>query len=137
MKNLKTTMLALLCCAAITTKAYDYPYLTFQNADETETSVAAENLTLIFSGGKLLATNAAGTQTFTLATLKKMYFSQTPTAVGNIRATGEQTEGEVEAYSLTGVRMGRFASKGEAAKQLGQGIYIIKDEGINAKIAVR
>lgn len=137
MKNLKTTMLALLCCAALTTKAYDYPYLTIQNTDETEISVAAENLTLTFSNGNLLATNASGTQTFTLATLKKMYFSQTPTAVGSPKATEKQSEGEVEAYSLTGVRMGRFTSTDEAAKQLGHGIYVIKGKGINAKIVVK
>ena len=130
-------MLALLCSAALTAKAYDLPYLTFQNTDETETSLAVENLTLIFSDGKLLATNAAGTQTFTLATLKKMYFSQTPTDIDRLEATGKQPEGELEVFSLTGARMGRFASMGEAAKQLGRGIYINKNMGTNAKIAIR
>ena len=64
--------------------ADDYPYLVFQNADGSVKTVAVESLTITFSDGKLLATNVAGTETFALSDLSKMYFSSDATGIEEI-----------------------------------------------------
>ena len=52
-------------------QAEEYTYLTFETTDGTKASVPVEGLTLIISGTTL----TAGSQTFTLSNLSKMYFS--------------------------------------------------------------
>ena len=53
--------------------AQGYPYLIFETADGTKTSVAVESLTLTLG----TTTLTAGTKQFALADLTKMYFSAT------------------------------------------------------------
>ena len=118
---------------AMTAQAYDYPYLTFQMTDGTVQSVAVDDLTIAFSDGQLVATNADGSQTFTLTELSKMYFSTTSTAIEDVTAS----EAAVEVYTVQGVSKGTFDSMQTAKASLGKGIYIIKCDGSTFKIAVK
>ena len=52
-------------------QAEEYTYLTFETMDGAKVSVSVEGLTLTISGTTL----TAGSQTFTLSNLSKMYFS--------------------------------------------------------------
>lgn len=55
---------------------YEYPYLVFTLADGTKTTVAAEQLELTVSDGKLVAANASVTKTLDLEALASMTFSK-------------------------------------------------------------
>lgn len=67
----KIVLLLMVVAGVLTAQAGDYTYLTFETTDGAKASVAVENLTLTVSEG----TVTAGSQTFTLSNLSKMYFS--------------------------------------------------------------
>ncbi len=111
--------------------ADDYPYLTFETADGTRTSVSVSSLTLSISDGKL----TAGDKTFTLTDLTKMYFSTTD--VTSIEKVMETVEGEVEVFNLRGVSMGKYENIRSAASALKTGIYVIKSKSETIKVSVK
>ena len=114
-------------------KAYDFPYLVFQQADGTATSVAIDDLTIAVSGTQLVVTSSSGTQTFALSDLSKMYFSQTA-GIADIAADKAQT---LEVYNLSGQKLGTFESLGHARQQLEKGIYLVKANGKTSKISIQ
>lgn len=76
--------------------AQGYPYLIFETADGTKTSVAVESLTLTLG----TTTLTAGTKQFALADLTKMYFSAT--AVGSDAVEGDVNgDGTVDATDVS------------------------------------
>ena len=95
-----------------------YPYLTFEMTDGTKASVATTSLALTFSGNTL----TAGSQTFILSNLSKMYFTNTDETTGIGEISIAEIDDTTEIYDLQGRKM-------EHAKSP---IYIIKD-GDNAK----
>lgn len=121
--------------AVATCKAYDYPYLTFQNQDGSEQSVAVESLVLTVADGQLTLTNAENTLSLTLSDLAKMYFAENPTGIEEVTAAG--TKGAVDVYTLSGVRVGHFASTAEAKTALGNGVYVVKSNSETQKIAIQ
>ena len=125
--------LLLLIAMIVTAVAYadDYPYLTFETADGTKTSVSVSSLTLSISDGKL----TAGDKTFNLTDLSKMYFSTTD--VTGIEKVIETVEGEVEVFNLRGISMGKFESMRSAASALKTGIYVIKSKSKTLKVSVK
>lgn len=105
--------------------AADYPYLTFETADGTKTSVSTESLSITLSGSVL----TAGTTSFNLADLSKMYFSENDeTAINEIEAS-EVADGAYRVYDLQGREVSR--------DQMKQGIYIIKGKNGNYKMNVK
>ena len=102
-----------------------YTYLTFEMTDGTKTSVSASSLTLTFSGNTL----TAGSQTFPLSNLSKMYFSMTDETTSieeiGIGALDEATE----IYDLQGHRI----PKGQMRK----GVYILKTKNRTQKVVVK
>ena len=54
----KILLMMTVMAATIAVHAYDYPYLTLQTADGTETSVAVDGLVLTISNGQLVAPTA-------------------------------------------------------------------------------
>ena len=108
--------------------AAKYPYLTFELTDGAKVSVSVSSLTVTVSGKTL----KAGTQTFTVSNLSKMYFSSTDETSG-VTAIDELTADDLdgkEIYDLNGHRMPSDA-------QLPRGVYIVKSKNKTCKIVVR
>ena len=134
MKKLVFTMLMM--AGILQAKAYDYPYLVFQNSEGTATFLAVESLSITINDGKLVATNADGSQTFSLSDLSKMFFSKTTeiTGINDINTNGSQ---EVEVFTTGGVKLGMFESITSAKTSLKPGIYVIKNSQKTYRIAVK
>jgi len=118
-----------------TAQAYDFPYLTFQTASGTTTTVAVEGMTITVADGQLVVQNAEGTQTFTLSTLSKMFFTDASDATG-ITDTPAANE-PVQVFTTGGLSMGTFDSLDKAKAALKPGVYVIKSKSKTFKIAVR
>ena len=67
----KILWLLTMMVGTLTAQAGEYTYLTFETTDGAKVSVSVEGLTLTISGTTL----TAGSQTFILSNLSKMYFS--------------------------------------------------------------
>lgn len=119
---------------------FTYKYLVMTDASGTETALSAEGLKLSVANGYLVASNdGETTATFELASLVSMAFAETATSVVTaIDGTlGTAQEGEVEAYNLSGVRLGTFSSMSQLKSALGCGIYIVKQNGTTKKITLK
>ena len=139
MKKLMMTTIVLL--AALVAKADDfaYPYLTFQTADGNEQSLSTSLLTMTVADGQLVVTSASGSTAFTLASLKKMYFSQTAagSVVTDITSFPQTAEESVQVYTPSGIFVGSYASLAKAKCSLAKGIYVIKTENSTFKTTVK
>lgn len=121
-------LLTLLTTAAmVTASAADYQYLTFEMTDGTKASVEAANLSLTFD----CTTLKAGTETFILINLAKMYFSTNDETMGiNTIQNGElKIDNSTEFFDLKGNRVSK--------DQIRKGIYIVKTKNGTAKLTVR
>ena len=108
--------------------AGNYPYLTFELTDGAKVSVPVSSLSLSFNGNTL----KAGSQTFTVSNLSKMYFSSTDETSG-VTAIDELTADDLEGkeiYDLNGHRM-------LSDSKLPRGVYIVKSKNKTCKIVVR
>lgn len=123
---------------------YTYPYLIFTETNGTQTSVAVADLVITVSGGQLVATNSAGTQTFTLAQLASMQFSATAdgtVGIGQLEgakcaAASETTRSDI--FDLSGRRLKSSTQTSAPTLQTKKGVYIRRTpDGRTSKIAVR
>ncbi len=114
---------------------YEYPYLVFQTSSGATKAISVESLTLTVSNGELIATNSAGTQTFTLSELSTMSFSEVATAVTEIEASTDSEA--VEIFSIAGVALGSYDNLKSAEQALPAGIYIVKSNQKTSKIALK
>lgn len=121
----KLILLLSILTSAITARASDYTYLTFETTDGNKISVPAAELQINISGSTL----TAGSQSFTLSNLSKMYFSTADMTTGIAALTAEELEESAEIYDLNGCRVSKDA--------LQKGVYVIKNKKGNFKIAVR
>ena len=126
---------AILSNMQIMADEYTYPYLTLETQGGAAQSIAVASLTLTISDGKLVLTNAAGTETFPLENLSRMYFSAS--AISGIEETETEDVGEVEIFSPTGISQGRFDTLAQARAKLRSGIYVVNSQKRNFKIIVR
>ena len=111
-----------------------YPYLTFELTDGTKVSVSVSSLTLTVNGTTL----KAGSQTFTISNLSKMYFSSTDETSG-VTAIDELTADDLEGkeiYDLNGHKIELQITNYELPK-LPRGVYIVKSKNKTCKIVVR
>ena len=126
---MKSFILGILMMAGtLPTMAESYPYLTFELTDGTKVSVSVSSLTLTVNGTTL----KAGSQTFTISNLSKIYFSSTDetsgaTAIDELIA--DDLEGK-EIYDLNGHKL-------DSDAQLPRGVYIVKSKNKTCKIVVR
>ena len=112
--------------AALTTQAADYPYLTFVTTDGAKASVSVSSLTLTVSGTTL----TAGSQSFTLSNLSKMYFSTSDeTTTGIEEITNAALDEATDIYDLQGHKVTK--------EQMRKGVYIVKTKNRTNKIVVR
>ena len=109
--------------------AGNYPYLTFKLTDGAKVSVPVTSLTLSVNGTTL----KAGSQTFTISNLSKMYFSSTDETTNGATAIEELTADELEGKEIYDLNGHRYASDA----QLPRGVYIVKSKNKTCKIVVR
>lgn len=126
---MKSFILGILMMAGtLPTMAESYPYLTFELTDGTKVSVSVSSLTLTVNGTTL----KAGSQTFTISNLSKMYFSSTDETSGATaidELTADDFEGK-EIYDLNGHKL-------DSDAQLPRGVYIVKSKNKTCKIVVK
>jgi len=118
----------LMMVGTLPTMAESYPYLTFELTDGAKVSVSVSSLTLTVNGTTL----KAGSQTFTISNLSKMYFSSTDETSG-VTAIDELTADDLEGkeiYDLNGHKL-------DSDAQLPRGVYIVKSKNKTCKIVVR
>ena len=129
----KIAIVFLLLVSALTTSAEGFPYLTFELTDGSKVSVDVTQLTLAISGNTL----KAGSLSFTLTNLSKMYFSNTNETTTGIEDVDEQALSDfsiAEVYDLNGRRILNGSSmKG----RLPLGVYIVKTREKTYKMMVR
>ena len=107
-------------------QAEKYAYLTFETTDGAKASVAVSSLTLTISGNTL----TAGSQTFTLSNLSKMYFSSSDeTTTGIEEITSATLDEAAEFYDLKGHKVSK--------EQMRRGVYIVKTNSRTYKMIVR
>lgn len=121
MKKLLLLLTAL--TATLTAHSQDYAYLTFQTTDGAKISVPASSLTITISGNTL----TAGSQTFDLTNLSKMYFSSDNQSTGVSTLTSDDLDGTSEIYDLNGRKV--------STASLQKGVYIVKSKNGTSKIA--
>ena len=110
----------------LTAHADSYTFLTFETTDGAKASVSVSDLTLTISGTTLIA----GTQSFTLTNLSKMYFSTSDeTTTGIEEITSATLDEATDIYDLQGHRVTK--------DQMRRGVYIVKTKDRTYKMVVR
>lgn len=127
MKKILLSFMALI--GVLTAQAKSYSYLTFETTDGAKVSVSTTGLSLSISGTML----TAGSQTFTLSNLNRMYFSttdeSTTTGIKAIDSSQLSIDESVEVYDLQGHKVEK--------SQMRNGAYIVKTKNGTFKIAVK
>ena len=125
MKKILLTLLFMV--GAMTVQADEYTYLTFETTDGANASVSVSSLTLTISGTTL----TAGSQSFNLTNLSKMYFSTSDetTITGIQQLKAEALDETTDIYDLQGKKVTK--------EQMRKGAYIIKTKQGTYKIVVK
>ena len=123
MKKIVIIMMALV--GALTVQAEEYAYLTFETTDGAKASVDVSSLTLTVSGNTL----TAGSQTFTLSNLSKMYFSNTSQTTAIEEITTATLDEAADIYDLQGHKVTK--------EQMKRGVYIVKTKSKTYKMIVK
>lgn len=123
---MKKVLLSLsMLAGALSAMAEDYPYLTFETANGTKTSISTASLTINIQDGKLMA----GSMELTLSDLSKMYFSTSDETTGIEEVNIATLDDTADIYDL----QGRKVSK----DQMRRGVYVIKTKNGTRKVNVR
>lgn len=112
----------------LSAQAGDYTYLTFETTDGSKVSVSvASDVTLTISGTTL----TAGTQSFTLANLSKMYFttSDETSTTGISKVMKTDLDEATEIYDLQGHKVTKDLMR--------RGVYVIKTKQGTFKLNVK
>lgn len=123
MKKIVIIMMALV--GALTVQAEEYAYLTFETTDGAKASVDVSSLTLTVSGNTL----TAGSQTFTLSNLSKMYLSNTSETTAIEEITTATLDEAADIYDLQGHKVTK--------EQMKRGVYIVKTKSKTYKMIVK
>ena len=121
----KILLLLTMLVGAMTAQAEDYTYLTFETTDGAKASVDVSSLTLTVSGNTL----TAGSQTFTLSNLSKMYFSNTSETTAIEEITTATLDEAADIYDLQGHKVTK--------EQMKRGVYIVKTKSKTYKMIVK
>jgi hypothetical protein len=121
----KIVLFLTMLVGTLTVQASDYTYLTFETTDGAKASVSVEGLTLSISGTTL----TAGTQSFTLTNLSKMYFSNTNETTGISEVMKANLDEATEIYNLQGHKVSK--------DQMRRGVYVIKTKQGTFKLNIK
>lgn len=135
MKKILVIIIAL--TGVLLARAYDYPFIVFQNTDDTTTTLSVESLTISIADGQLTVANGEGTCSLPLSSLSKMYFSQTGGQTSISELLVADADGQVTVYTVGGRQMGTYASVEKAKSALRPGLYIIKGRNRTLKITIK
>ncbi|MBR5844303.1 MAG: T9SS type A sorting domain-containing protein [Bacteroidaceae bacterium] len=121
----KLLLLTATLIGILVAQAENYAYLTFVTTDGAKVSIPSQSLNITISGTTL----TAGSETFTLSNLRKMYFT-TDNQTSDIKAiTANEWDEAVEVFDLNG----RKIAKEQALK----GVYIVKSKSETHKIVIK
>ena len=124
MKKIVLFVMALV--GALSVQADTYAYLTFETTDGAKASVPVTSLTLTFSGNTL----TAGSQTFNVTNLSRMYFSNTDETTGIEEVeVNSLMEDATDIYDLQGHKVTK--------EQMRKGVYLVKTANRTYKIMVK
>ncbi len=122
----KTILFLVMMMGGLSIHAGNYSYLTFVTTDGSKASVSVSGLSITISGTTL----TAGSQSFTLSNLSKMYFSTSDeSATGIDEVLAVDLDEAVEIYELSGKQVSR--------DQMRRGVYIIKTNKGTYKVNVK
>ena len=122
----KTILILITLVGALTAQAADYNYLTFETTDGAKVSVPVSSLSISISGTTL----TAGSQSFTLSNLSKMYFSTTGESTTGIEEiTRADIDEATDIFNLQGHKVTK--------EQMRRGVYIVKTKNRTYKIVVK
>lgn len=125
----KIVFMVMVWGGVLTVQANGYTYLTFETTDGAKASVPVSSLMVSISGTKL----TAGSQTFTLTNLSKMYFSNTDesstTGIETVDRSQLDIDDNTEIYDLQGHKVSK--------EQMRRGVYIVKGKDRTYKMIVR
>lgn len=123
MKKIVLILAALV--GVMTAQADNYTYLTFEMTDGTKASVPVASLSLTISGTTL----TAGSQSFILENLSKMYFSNEEVSTSIEEVDSVTLDGTAEIFDLQGHKVSKA--------QMHRGVYIVKTKSKTYKIVVK
>lgn len=120
-------LLSILMIGVFSAFAADYTHLTFETTDGAKISVPASSLSITISGTTL----TAGSESFTLSNLSKMYFSTADETTGISEVLKMDSEDSfIAIFDLQGRKMEKEDMRS------GQ-VYIVKTKNGTHKIAVK
>lgn len=135
MKNILILILTFTTSLMTYANDYTYNYLVFTTQDGTEKAIAVENLKLSFVNGQLVVDNGVESQTYSLTSLSKMFFSEN--TVDGIVETVINGNEDVDVFTVSGIWMGKFENVDDAKKSLQRGVYVLKQGKTTSKIAIK
>ena len=122
----KIVLLLMTLVGVLTVQADEaYAYLTFETTDGVRVSVPVSSLTLTVSGTTL----TAGSQSFTLSNLSKMYFSNDDETTGIESITLDNLDEATDIYDLQRHQVSK--------EQMKEGEDIVKTKRINDEMEDR
>lgn len=128
----KLFIVALLAVVA-TVHAEDYKYLTM-GYNNVEKSISLETIQKItFVNGQVVVATSEGNESFPLAQMQKMYFSQTATGIQKIENGESGVESGQCIYDLSGRKVEYNSQSAIRNSHLRKGVYIINGK----KVVVR
>jgi len=114
--------------------AQAYPYLIFKTTDGTVYAMNVESMSISISNADLIATNSEETQTFALADLDRMFFSNDTDGIAEMFSPDA---GEVDVFMVTGAYLGKYDNAREATANLRTGVYLLRSKSSTIKIVVK
>ena len=105
--------------------AGEYTFITFELNDGTKASVPATSLTMTISGNTL----KAGSETFVLTNLSKMYFTSTNETTAIDEVTTDALDDAAEIYDLKGHKVTK--------NQMKRGVYVVMTKTKTFKMIVK
>lgn len=132
MNKLKYLLFGIALLSPLMAFADGKTWLTFSMKDNTELSVASENLNIDYNNKMLVLTSASVNQSISIDQVKSMRFTTSPAGINEV--IGDLASGEIDFYNVTGTKAGRFTSVDEAKKNLPSGIYILNNGEKSLKI---
>lgn len=116
----------------LTCFAGEFPWLTFRMADDSELSVAADNLTITYNNRVLQLKSATVDREIPVDEVRAMQFTSSAAGLSDI--SGDLRTGAVEFYDMSGKTAGVYGSVDEARGSLPSGVYIVKADDKSFKI---
>ena len=105
--------------------AGEYTFITFELSDGTKVSVPVTSLTMTISGNTL----KAGSETFVLTNLSKMYFTSTNETTAIDEVTTDALDDAAEIYDLKGHKVTK--------NQMKRGVYVVMTKTKTFKMIVK